>query len=82
MASTIQVSAAAECGLPYAGTLLVDAGGERISYRRARPSSCYSLTYFSDETRHHILAEMLRGLSLSVMVIGLIQTFPLCFIQG
>ena len=49
---------------PYAGTLLVDAGGERISYRRVseltRPSSCYGLEYYSDETRHYILAEMLR----------------------
>jgi hypothetical protein len=48
----------------YAGTLLVDAGGERISYRRlsilTTPRDCYGLEYFSEETRHHILAEMLR----------------------
>ncbi len=48
---------------PYDGTLLVDAGGERISYRRmsiwTTQSFCYQPGVFSDETRHQILAEML-----------------------
>jgi hypothetical protein len=48
---------------PCPGTLLVDVGGERISYRRisglTRPSQCYFPDIFSDETQHHIAAELL-----------------------
>ena len=48
---------------PYDGTLLVDVGGERISYRRIsaliRPTQCYLPDVFSDDTTHHIVAELL-----------------------
>jgi hypothetical protein len=48
---------------PYDGTLLVDVGGERISYRRIsawiRPTQCYFPDVFSDDTTHHIVAELL-----------------------
>ena len=48
---------------PYGGTLLVDVGGERISYRRItewiRPTQCYFPDVFSDDTPHHIVAELL-----------------------
>lgn len=48
---------------PYDGTLLVDAGGERISYRRisawTRPTQCYFPKVLSDETQHHMVAELL-----------------------
>jgi hypothetical protein len=48
---------------PYDGTLLVDVGGERISYRRIsafiRPTQCYFPDVFRDDTPHHIVAELL-----------------------
>jgi len=48
---------------PYGGTLLVDVGGERISYRRIsawiRPTQCYFPDVFSGDTPHHIVAELL-----------------------
>jgi hypothetical protein len=48
---------------PYGGTLLVDVGGERISYRRIsawiKPTQCYFPNVFSDETQHHLVAELL-----------------------
>jgi hypothetical protein len=48
---------------PYDGTLLIDVGGERISYRRIsvwiRPTQCYFPNVFSDDTQHHIVAELL-----------------------
>jgi hypothetical protein len=51
--------------------LLVDAGGERISYRRlskwVRPGDCTAPRILPDDMRHHILAEML-GLSDAEMV--------------
>jgi len=48
---------------PYGGTLLVDVGGERIRYRRVsawiRPTQCYFPDVFTDDTQHHIVAELL-----------------------
>jgi hypothetical protein len=48
---------------PYGGPVLVEAGGDRISYRRVLTGSdlgnCYPLLLPSRATRHHLLAEML-----------------------
>jgi hypothetical protein len=47
----------------YGGTLLVDVGGERISYRRIsawiRPTQCYFPDVLTDDTQHHVVAELL-----------------------
>jgi hypothetical protein len=50
---------------PYPGTLLVDAGGEAVTYRRVTaltvPTECYPPpNAFYEDFKHHLLAEMLE----------------------
>ena len=48
---------------PYEGKLLVDVGGERVSYRRLsariRPARCYFPDVSSEEATHHVVAALL-----------------------